>query len=102
MRPRRPRREQPPLLAKRWNWGSVMHHTPYGRSVTYDPDMLKKLGQTFDGAWAAIAGNFTGSSCDAARLQLATIILEFAADADCNLLELKCRAIGAMQLPRAT
>ena len=65
MRPRRPRREQPPLLAKRWNWGSVMHHTPYGRSVTYDPDTLKKLGETFDRAGPAIAGNFTGSSCDA-------------------------------------
>jgi hypothetical protein len=38
---------------------------------------------------------------NAARLQLATIILEFAADGDCNLLELKCRAMGAMQLPRA-
>jgi hypothetical protein len=61
----------------------------------------KKLGETFDRAWAAIAGNFTGSFCDAARLQLATIILEFAADGDCNLVELKCRAIGAMQLPRA-
>ena len=45
--------------------------------------------------------NFTGSSRDAARLQLATIISEFAADGDCNLLELKCRAIGAMHLPRA-
>ena len=78
-----------------------MHHTPFGRSLTYDPDTLKKLGETFDTAWAAIAGNFAGSSCDAARLQLATIILEFAADGDCNLLELKCRAIGAMQLPRA-
>jgi hypothetical protein len=63
-----------------------MHHTPYGRSVTYDPDALKKLGEIFDRAWAAIAGNFTGSSCDAARLRLATM---------------KCRAIGAMQLPRA-
>ena len=96
MRPRRPRRE-PPLLAKRWIWGSVMHPL---RQLTYDPDTLKKLAETFDGL-GLIAGNFTGSSCDAARLQLATIILEFAADGDCNLLELKCRAIGAMQLPRA-
>ena len=78
-----------------------MHHTSHGRSVTYDPDTLKKLGETFDRAWAAIAVNFTGSSCDAARLQLATNILEFAADGECNLLELKCRAISAMQLPRA-
>jgi hypothetical protein len=35
-----------------------MHHIPFGRSVTYDPETLKKLGETFDRAWAAIAGNF--------------------------------------------
>jgi hypothetical protein len=58
-----------------------MHHIPFGRSLTFDPDTLKKLGETFDKPWAAIAGNFTGSSRDVARLQLATIILEFAADA---------------------
>jgi hypothetical protein len=101
VRPRRPPREYSSLLARSSNWGSVMHHIPFGRSLTFDPDTLKKLGETFDKAWAAIAGNFTGSSRDAARLQLATIILEFAADGDCNLLELKCRAIGAMRLPRA-
>jgi hypothetical protein len=78
-----------------------VHHTPFGRSATYDPDTLKKLGEIFDRAWAAIDGNFTGSSRDPGRLRLATIILEFAADGDCNLLELKCRAIGAMQLPHA-
>ena len=78
-----------------------MHHTPFGHSATYDPDTLKKLGETFDRAWAAIDGNFTGGSRDAARLRFATIILEFAADGDCNWLELKCRAIGAMQLPHA-
>jgi hypothetical protein len=44
-----------------------MHHIPFGRSLTFDPDTLKKLGETFDKAWAAIAGNFTGSSRDAAR-----------------------------------
>jgi hypothetical protein len=78
-----------------------MHSASCSHGAVYDPDTLKKLGETFDRAWAAIAGNFAGSSCDAARLQLATIILEFAADGDCNFLELKCRAIGAMQLPRA-
>jgi len=78
-----------------------VHHTPFGHSITYEPDTLKKLGETFDKAWAAIDRNFTGGSRDAARLRLATIILEFAADLDCNWLELKCRAIGAMQLPHA-
>jgi hypothetical protein len=75
-------------LAQRSNLDSGMHHIPFGRSVTYDPETLKKLGETFDRAWAAIAGNFSGSFRDAARFQLATIILEFAADGDCNLLEL--------------
>jgi hypothetical protein len=80
-----------------------MHATPFSRSATYDPATLKKLGETFDSAWASIACNFANSSYEAARLRLATLILDFAADAadgDCDVVELKCRAIGAMQLPR--
>jgi hypothetical protein len=74
-----------------------MHTTPpFNRSAVFDPDTLKKLGETFDGTWAAVACNFGCNSRDAARLKLATIILDFAADGDSNLLELKCRAIGAM------
>jgi hypothetical protein len=78
-----------------------MHLTPFSRSVVFGPDTLKELEETFDRAWTAVADNFAGNSRDAARLKLATIILEFAAEADCNLLELKSRAIGAMQLPGA-
>jgi hypothetical protein len=78
-----------------------MHDTPFGRSVTYDPSMLHILGEIFESAWASIASNFTSGSREPARLQLATIILELAADGDCNPLELRCRAIGAMHLPPA-
>jgi hypothetical protein len=83
------------------NGGFVMHHTPFNRSAVFDPDTLKDLGETFDKAWAAIASNFTGSSREVARLKLATLILEFAANGDCNALEVECRAIGAMQVPLA-
>jgi hypothetical protein len=78
-----------------------MYLTPFGRSAVYDPATLKRIGETFDSAWASIACNFTDSSHEAARLKLATFILDFAANGDCNAVELKCRAIGAMQLPRA-
>jgi hypothetical protein len=79
-----------------------MHTTPpFNRSAVFDPDTLRKLGKTFDETWAAIACNFKSNTRDAARLKLATIILDFAAEGDCNFLELKCRTIGAMQLPRA-
>jgi hypothetical protein len=78
-----------------------MHNTPYGRSVTFDPETLKKIRRDLRQGSGCNRWQLHGSSCDAARLQLATIILELAADGDCNLLELKCRAIGAMQLPRA-
>ena len=75
-----------------------MHYTPFSRSIVCDPDTLKNLGETFDSAWAAIAGSFESRTRDAARLRLATAILELGANSDCSLLELKCRAIGAMKL----
>jgi hypothetical protein len=59
-----------------------MRDTPFGRSATYDPNTLHKLGEIFESAWASIASNFTSGSREPARLQLATIILEFAADGD--------------------
>jgi hypothetical protein len=78
-----------------------MHTTRFGHGAVYDPDTLRKLGIVFDNAWAAIAANFDAGSREAARLRLASIILEFAAEGAPDPLELKCRAIGAMQLPRA-
>ena len=78
-----------------------MRHMPFSRSVVFDPHTLKKLQETFDRAWPAVAGNVTANSHDAARLRLATIILECAAEGEYNLLELKSRAIDAMQLSGA-
>jgi hypothetical protein len=78
-----------------------MRAMPFGRSAVYDPDTLKTIGESFDSAWASIAHNFKGRFRDPARMRLATVILELAADGDCDPLELKCRAIGAMRLPLA-
>jgi hypothetical protein len=81
--------------------GSVMHTTPYGYGAVYDPDALRTLGTVFENAWTSIAVNFDARSRELARLRLAKIILQLASEGATDPLELKCRAIGAMQLPRA-
>ena len=78
-----------------------MHTASFGHGAVYDPDTLKTLGIVFDNAWASIAHNFDRGSGEAARLRLASIILDFAAEGDRDPLELKCRAIGAMKVRRA-
>jgi hypothetical protein len=78
-----------------------MHTAPFGYGAVYDPDTFKTLGTVFENAWDSIAANFGAGSCESARLRLARIILEFAAEGAPDPLELKCRAIGAMQLPHA-
>jgi hypothetical protein len=70
--------------------------TPFTPTGVYDPRSIRTLCTVFDTAWAAIEHNFGPSSREAARLQLATVVLELAAAGDCDALELKCRAIGAM------
>ena len=77
-----------------------MHTQPFDRSAVYGPDTLKVLGGIFDDTWASIVDNFDPGSRDSARVRLATILLELAAT-DCAPLELKCRAIGAMQVRSA-
>jgi hypothetical protein len=79
-----------------------MHTTRLGHGAVYDPDTLRTIGTVFENAWASIAENFEAGSKDAGRLKLAKILLEFAAEGAPDPLELKCRAIGAMQLPHAT
>jgi hypothetical protein len=57
-----------------------MHHTPCGRSVTYDSDTLKKLEQTFD---RALGLQLLATSQAAPAMQRACssrLILEFAAE----------------------
>jgi hypothetical protein len=77
-----------------------MHQIGLNCSATYDPDALKALGETFDSAWASVAHNFGDLSREAARLEMAMLILEFAADGYGSYLELKCRAIGAISAAR--
>jgi hypothetical protein len=91
----------PPLFAWRTSWGFVMHTMRLGPGAVYDPDTLRTIGTVFENAWASIADNFEAGSRDPARLRLARIILKFAAEGAPDPLELKCRAIGAMQLPHA-
>ena len=50
-------------------------------SASLGPDDLKAACQAFDGAWAAIAGHFeTPNAIEAARMQLATLILSLVPD----------------------
>jgi hypothetical protein len=69
--------------------------------AVYDPDTLNRLGKVFDDAWATIAHRFNSRTREAARLKLAANILQLSAAGAWDPLELKCRAIGAMQLPFA-
>lgn len=79
-----------------------MHATmPSGHGAVFDPDMLRTLGNVFDDAWATIAHHYDARTREPARLALATAILQLAASGDCNPIQLKCRAMGAMRLPNA-
>jgi hypothetical protein len=42
--------------------------------ASYGPDALKVIGQAFDEAWLAIAGNFGSDSIEVARLRLYHLI----------------------------
>jgi hypothetical protein len=67
--------------------------------AVYLPATLKRAAEAFDGAWRCVAKDFEPAARPAAQLKLANIILELAPVGDSNPLELKCRAIGAMQAP---
>ena len=71
--------------------------TLFANREVYDSDALRALSTVFENAWASIEYNFDTGSREAARLKLARIIFQLAATGDPNLLELRCRAIGAMQ-----
>ena len=70
---------------------------PFGHSEVYDTDGLRAINTVFENAWAPIEHNFDPGSREAARLKLAKIIFQLAATGDRDLLELRYRAIGAMQ-----
>jgi hypothetical protein len=72
--------------------------TPFAHREVYNADALRALSTVFENAWASIEYNFDPGSRAAARLKLAKIIFQLAATGDRDLLELRCRAIGAMQV----
>ena len=77
--------------------------TPLGHTAVYDTAALRTLSTVFENAWASIVEyNFNPGSREAARLKLAKLIFQLAATGDHDLLELRCRAIGAMQVRCAT
>jgi len=76
--------------------------TPLGHTKVYDTAALRTLSRVFENAWASIEYNFDPGSREAARLKLAKLIFQLAATGDHDLLELRCRAIGAMQVRCAT
>ena len=67
--------------------------------AVYHPETLKRAGQAFESAWARIARDFEPAAHAEARLKLAGIVLQLAADGESSALELKCRAIGTMHAP---
>ena len=79
--------------------GLVMQITmPFGQREIYDTDGLRALNAVFENAWASIEYNFDPGSREAARLKLAKTNFQLAATGVRDLLELRCRAIGAMQV----
>jgi hypothetical protein len=76
--------------------------TSFFDKEVYDTDALSILSTAFENAWVSIAYNFDSGSREAARLKLARIIFQLAATGERDLLKLSCRAIGTMQVCRAS
>jgi hypothetical protein len=68
--------------------------------ASYGPEALRAIGQAFDEAWRAIAGNFGGDSHDIerARLRLASALLSVASDDSRDVEVLKTAALETMAL----
>jgi hypothetical protein len=66
--------------------------------ASYGPDALKAIGQAFDQAWLAIAGNFDSAITEVARQRLAKAILSLAAEDSRDVDVLKRGALEAMAL----
>jgi hypothetical protein len=70
-------------------------------SASYEPEVLKSIGQAFDEAWREIAGNFSSSDqieIDEARYRLATALLSVASEDSRDVAVLKDGALQAMAL----
>jgi hypothetical protein len=67
------------------------------RKAAYDPPTVKMLGQAFDEAWASVARNYRSPlAIEAARLKLANIVLNLAAEGERDLERLKDRAMRSL------
>jgi hypothetical protein len=107
------RRSRPRVTRHRWHhrwhhrWPSangdfVMHHMPFYNRVVFVPHTFKKLQDTFARVWPGVADTVTGQLPKAARSRPATIpICSLPHRVNAICVELRCQAIGAMQLPSA-
>jgi hypothetical protein len=62
---------------------------------TYPPEMLKRMGQALDGAWAVISPSITPAAIEEVRMQLADIIFSLVSNGfgDASADELKDHAL---------
>ena len=72
--------------------------------ASYDPDTLNMLGEVLDEAWAPIAIDFGTDirEIEAARIQLATIVLDLARDGQLGQLQITRTAARLMREKHAT
>ena len=61
--------------------------------LSLGPDALRRAGDAFDQSWTAIAANFSESEAEAARTQLATIVLGLSADGSRDAEQLRATAL---------
>ena len=68
--------------------------------ASFGPDVVKVLGQAFDGAWKSIEGNFGDDQRkrEQARLQLADCLLSVANEQSRDVETLKLAALEMMAL----
>jgi hypothetical protein len=73
-------------------------------SASCDPDTLNMLGEVLDEAWASIAIDFGDDfrEIEAARIQLATIVLDLARDGQLGQLQITRTATRLMREKHAT
>ena len=69
-------------------------------SLVLDPATLSTIGTAFDDAWASIADTFDVRGREAARLELATIVLELAQGGHREPVHLTRQAVSAMRSSR--
>ena len=67
--------------------------------ASYDPTTVRIMGKAFDDAWTEIAANYESEiATKGARLALANVILNLAAEGELDPEKLKDRAVRTMQV----